>query len=73
MTSRPEITAPRATTRPRATFLAPDQAATLPPARAGPMLLFDFVAPDTAVAIEQPWLRVMQKFPPALFRHRFGT
>ncbi|KAL1525524.1 hypothetical protein AB1Y20_020380 [Prymnesium parvum] len=39
----------------------------------GPMLHFDFMAPDTALVVEQPWLRVMQKFPPALFRQRFGT
>ena len=39
----------------------------------GGMLLFDFIAPDTALVIEQPWLRVMDLFPPALYKHRFGT
>ena len=39
----------------------------------GGMLLFDFIAPGTALVIEQPWLRVMDLFPPALYKHRFGT
>lgn len=39
----------------------------------GAMLLFDFTAADTAVVVEQPWLKVMGHFPPALHRHRFGT
>ena len=39
----------------------------------GPILLFDFLANDTAVVVEQPWLRVMEHLPPALHRHRFGT
>jgi len=39
----------------------------------GPILLFDFLADDTAVVVEQPWLRVMEHLPPALHRHRFGT
>ena len=39
----------------------------------GAMVLFDFTAADTAVVVEQPWLRVMDHFPPALYRHRFGT
>ncbi len=39
----------------------------------GGMLLFDFVAADTALVVEQPWLRVMDLFPPALYKHRFGT
>ena len=41
--------------------------------RYGPMLLFDYVAPDTAIVLERPWLRVMEHFPPTLHRPRFGT
>jgi hypothetical protein len=26
-----------------------------------------------SLVIEQPWLRVMDLFPPALYKHRFGT
>ena len=48
-----------------------------PPARLvepyGPILHFDFVGADTALVVERPWLRVMESFPPALHRHRFGT
>ena len=36
-----------------------------------PLLLFDFLCSDTALVVEQPWLRVMERFPPALFRHVF--
>ena len=39
----------------------------------GGMLLFAMLAADEAVVVEQPWLRVMEHFPPAMFRHRFGT
>ena len=39
----------------------------------GPMRLFDFVAPGCAVVVEQPWLRVMERFPNAMVRHQFGT
>jgi len=39
----------------------------------GPMVCFDYLAADTAVVVEVPWLRVMQHFPPALYRHQFGT
>ena len=39
----------------------------------GGVLLFDFLGADTAVVVEQPWLRVMDLFPPALYKHRFGT
>lgn len=39
----------------------------------GGMLLFAILSADEAVVVEQPWLRVMDHFPPALFRHRFGT
>ena len=41
--------------------------------RYGPMLLFDFLAEDTALVLERPWLRVMESFPPTLHRARFGT
>jgi hypothetical protein len=41
--------------------------------RYGPMLLFDFLAEDTALVLERPWLRVMASFPPTLHRARFGT
>ena len=37
------------------------------------MLLFDFLAADVALVVEQPWLRVMDLLPPALYKHRFGT
>lgn len=39
----------------------------------GSMLLFAVLAADEAVVVEQPWLRVMEHFPPALYKHRFGT
>ena len=39
----------------------------------GGMLLFAVLADDEAVVVEQPWLRVMDHFPPALYKHRFGT
>ena len=39
----------------------------------GGILTFDFVDAGEAVVVEQPWLRVMDHFPPALFRHQFGT
>ena len=39
----------------------------------GPMLLFDYVDSDVAVVVEQPWLRVMERFPPSLHRQQFGT
>ena len=39
----------------------------------GGMLLFSVVAADEAVVVEQPWLRVMDHFPPALYKHRFGS
>jgi hypothetical protein len=39
----------------------------------GGILTFAFVGPAEAVVVEQPWLRVMDHFPPALYRHRFGT
>lgn len=39
----------------------------------GGMLLFSMVAEDEAVVVEQPWLRVMEHFPPALYKHRFGS
>ena len=34
----------------------------------GGMLLFDFVAADVALVVEQPWLRVMDLLPPALYK-----
>ena len=39
----------------------------------GGVLLFSFLGDDAAVVVEQPWLRVMDHFPPALYKHRFGT
>ena len=39
----------------------------------GGMLLFDYLTASSAVVVEQPWLRVMELFPPALYKHRFGT
>ena len=39
----------------------------------GGILTFGFLAPGEALVVEQPWLRVMDHFPPALYRHRFGT
>ena len=39
----------------------------------GGILTFAFVGPAEALVVEQPWLRVMDHFPPALYRHRFGT
>lgn len=39
----------------------------------GGMLHFDFLGPDAALVVEQPWLRVMDLLPPALYKHRFGT
>ena len=39
----------------------------------GGMLFFDFLAADVALVVEQPWLRVMDLLPPALYKHRFGT
>ena len=39
----------------------------------GAMLLFTVLAEDEAIVVEQPWLRVVQHFSPALYKHRFGT
>jgi hypothetical protein len=39
----------------------------------GGVLLFSVLAADEAIVVEQPWLRVMDHFPPALYRSRFGT
>lgn len=39
----------------------------------GSILKFEYVGDREALVVEQPWLRVMNHFPPAMFRHRFGT
>ena len=39
----------------------------------GFVCLVDVMGDDAAVVVEQPWMRVMEHFPPALYRHRFGT
>ena len=41
--------------------------------RYGGVLAFSFLQTDVALVVEQPWLRVMDFFPPALYKHRFGT
>ena len=42
-------------------------------AGAGPRMDQGADGDDEAIVIEQPWLRVMDLFPPALYKHRFGT
>jgi hypothetical protein len=37
------------------------------------MLLLDFLAADVGVVVEQPWLRVLERLPDAMYRHQFGT
>ena len=60
-----------AAAEPRATDSSADGTRLL--TKYGPMRLFDFVAPGCAVVVEQPWLRVMERFPNAMVRHQFGT
>lgn len=38
-----------------------------------PLLAATFVAPGCMMVAELPWIRVMQNFPPALYRHKYGT
>ena len=40
--------------------------------RYGGMLLFAFLEADVALVVEQPWLRVLDLFPPALFKQSYG-
>ena len=37
------------------------------------LMAFDFVGPNEAVAVQQPWLAVVRQLPPKLYRPRYGT
>ena len=37
------------------------------------VVLLPLVGPEDEDGDEQPWMRVMEHFPPALYRQRFGT
>jgi len=38
-----------------------------------PCLFLDFVAGNELVAVQRPWIAVMENFPPKLHRHRYGA
>jgi len=41
--------------------------------RYNPILFFETLQDDSFVVIERPWVSVVQKLPPPLYRPRYGT
>ena len=37
------------------------------------LVAFDFVGPDEAVVVQQPWLAIVKQLPAKLHRRRYGT
>lgn len=38
-----------------------------------PLLCLEFIGPESLVAIERPWLSIMEDFPPPLYRSHYGS
>jgi len=38
-----------------------------------PLMFLDFVAGNELVVVERPWVKISEKFPEALYRHKYST
>lgn len=78
--SRPVSTAPLHGSRKKRSKAKPSDKVQLPPGcncrifhLDHPCLFMGFTAADAAVLVEKPWEDVLNKLPPPLYKHRYGT